>query len=99
MILQKETQSLPEMSQQPEMIELVKLWPTLDGMGKDVFRTYFAKLTTSWVNYSGGMSQTQKQEMLSREMVELRRKIQGAKEINSLLEEKQSPSSQSSTKV
>ena len=99
MILQKETQSLPEMSQQPEMIELVKLWPTLDGMGKDVFRTYFAKLTTSWVNYSGGMSQTQKQEMLSREMVELRRKIQGDKGINSLLEEKQSPSSQSSTKV
>ena len=88
MILQKETQALPEMSQQPEMIELVKLWPTLDEMGKDVFRTYFAKLTTSWVNYSGSMSQIQKQEMLSREMVELRRKIEGFKKINSLLEEK-----------
>ena len=99
MILQKETQALPEMSHQPEMIELAKLWPTLDRMSQDEFRTYFAKLTTSWVNYSGSMSQIQKQEMLSREMVELRRKIEGAKEINSLLEEKQSPSSQSSTKV
>ena len=99
MILQKETQALPEMNQQPEMIELVKLWPTLDEMGKDVFRTYFAKLTTSWVNYSGSMSQIQKQEMLSLEMVELRRKIEGFKKINSLLEEKQSPLSPSSTEV
>lgn len=46
------------------MQEIAKLWPVLDEYHREGLRDFFARWTSSWVNFSGTMGPTQKQEQL-----------------------------------
>lgn len=44
--------------------ELAALWPRMDDYLRDDLRSFFERLTNSWVNYSGGMTREEKDEFL-----------------------------------